>query len=630
MSSTKEVREIVALLNRAADAYYNGDAPIMTDHAFDQLRDRLEEVRPDHPYLRKVGAAAKGAVKLPYKMSSLQKIKPGTGSVESFAKRIPKPEGYVLSEKLDGLSVLWCYTTGKLYLRGDGVTGVDISQFVPFIQDLKPPSAAFIKNTLVLRGELMVLPSDLPSGTLARSWTNGQVHQKVPQPEANKIHFVAYEVIEPEGIPRFQQMQWLTKNGFNTPWFIHIKTIDDTTLSSALQGRRAKCLYDMDGIVVGENDVPWTQSDEYKALEEAELPKDMRAFKMVLDDQCKETTVVAVHWAPSYQGYLIPRIEIEPVVVGSATITFLTGHNAKNIKDKNIGPGAKIRIRRSGDVIPTLDAVLVPTVASMPEGEHVWDATETHLKSVDSMDLVSPRLRHFVKTLEVEGMGPGMVDKLVEKGVKGPKDLYALSVEKMSEILGPTNGQKIHRALRLPFQKGLSEMKIMISSGLMPRSVGETKLKVLFAVEPEWRNWKRYAHSCESFESWSIGSFTEFLKVLPAYEQWRSNEFPTVATPSATVATVANPTAATVVNPTAATVANPTVTPKGTLCFTGFRNKEFESQCIQKGYTISDTVTKKTNFLVIPDTEGYTSTKVDKAKASGVTVVSFSNFQKTL
>jgi len=623
MSSAKEVREIVALLNRAADAYYNGDAPIMTDTAYDKLRDRLEEERPDHPYLRKIGAAAKGAVKLPYKMSSLQKIKPGTGSVESFAKR--KPDGYVLSEKLDGLSVLWCYTTGKLYLRGDGVTGVDISQFVPSIQGLKPAAAASIKNNLVLRGELMVLPTDLPYGTLARSWTNGQVHQKVPQPEANKIRFVAYEVLEPEGIPRFQQLQWLVKKEFQTPWFITIKTIDDDMLSNTLQGRRSKCTYDMDGIVVAEDVVPWTQSDEYKSLEEAELPKDMRAFKMVLDDQCKETTVVAVHWAASYQGYLIPRIEIEPVIVGSATITFLTGHNAKNIKEKNIGPGAKIRIRRSGDVIPTLDAVLVPTVASMPEGEHVWDATGTHLKGVGTDDLVSPRLRHFVKTLEVEGMGPGMVDKLVEKGVKGPKDLYALSVEKMAEILGPTNGQKIHRALRLPFQKGLSEMKIMISSGLMPRSVGETKLKVLFAVEPEWRNWKRYAHSCQSFESWSIGSFTEFLKVLPAYEQWRTNEFPTVAVAAA----VANPTATAVATAVSTSSAVPTES-KGTLCFTGFRNKEFEAQCVQKGYTVVDTVTKKTNFLVIPDTEGYTSTKVDKAKAAGVTVVSFSNFQKTV
>ena len=180
MSSAKEIREIVALLNRASDAYYNDENPIMTDEAYDTLRDKLEEAKPNHPFLRKVGAAAKGAVKLPYKMSSLQKIKPGTGLVESFAKR--KPSGYVLSEKLDGLSVLWCYTDGKLYLRGDGVTGVDISQFVPYIQGLKPAAAASIQNTLVLRGELMVLPSDLPIGTLARSWTNGQVHQKVPQP----------------------------------------------------------------------------------------------------------------------------------------------------------------------------------------------------------------------------------------------------------------------------------------------------------------------------------------------------------------------------------------------------------------------------------------------------------------
>jgi NAD-dependent DNA ligase len=156
-------------------------------------------------------------------------------------------------------------------------------------------------------------------------------------------------------------------------------------------------------------------------------------------------------------------------------------------------------------------------------------------------------------------------------------------------------------------------MKIMISSGLMPRSVGETKLKVLFAVEPDWRLWKRYAMSCQAFESWSIGSFTEFLKVLPAYEQWRTNEFPTVNLPAATAAV--------------ATTVAATTTPveaKGVLCFTGFRNKEFEASCIQKGYTVSDTLTKKTTFLIVPDTDGYTSTKVEKAKSLGIPVVSLS------
>ena len=163
-------------------------------------------------------------------------------------------------------------------------------------------------------------------------------------------------------------------------------------------------------------------------------------------------------------------------------------------------------------------------------------------------------------------------------------------------------------------------MKIMISSGLMPRSVGETKLKVLFAVEPDWRLWKRYAMSCQAFESWSIGSFTEFLKVLPAYEQWRTNEFPSVNLPAVVAVATVTATVASAV----ATAATSPVEAKGVLCFTGFRNKEFEASCIQKGYTVSDTLTKKTTFLIVPDTDGYTSTKVEKAKSLGIPVVSLS------
>jgi NAD-dependent DNA ligase len=119
--------------------------------------------------------------------------------------------------------------------------------------------------------------------------------------------------------------------------------------------------------------------------------------------------------------------------------------------------------------------------------------------------------------------------------------------------------------------------------------------------------------------------------VLPVYEEWRLNEFPNGLVTQAVInptATVINPTAAVVQAVTQATT-QPTVS-KGTLCFTGFRNKEFEALCVQKGYTVSDSITKKTNYLIIPDTEGYSSTKVDKAKASNISVVSFSDFQKTL
>ncbi len=89
--------QIVSLLQKASDAYYNKEKPIMTDDEYDLLREKLEALNPQHPYLKQVGAPVeKGAVKLPYKMPSLNKIKPGTGSVESFASS-SKVKQWVLS-----------------------------------------------------------------------------------------------------------------------------------------------------------------------------------------------------------------------------------------------------------------------------------------------------------------------------------------------------------------------------------------------------------------------------------------------------------------------------------------------------------------------------------------------------
>jgi DNA ligase (NAD+) len=153
-------------------------------------------------------------------------------------------------------------------------------------------------------------------------------------------------------------MQKLAKMRFEVPWWSVVTSLNEEILEKALKERRGVSEYDIDGIVVGQNAVPewhsWVASGGT-----LRNPKDQVAFKMVLSDQCAESTVVAVHWGLSYQGYYIPRVEIEPVRVGGAVITFVTGHNARNIIDKGIGKGARLRIRRSGDVIPTIDDVVV-------------------------------------------------------------------------------------------------------------------------------------------------------------------------------------------------------------------------------------------------------------------------------
>ena len=99
------IQEIVSRLEKAADAYYNGGVGIMGDDEYDILREQLIELDPDHPFLKKVGAAVKqGNVQLPVPMPSLNKVKPG--AVTGWIQNNPS-KSWILSEKLDGISALW-------------------------------------------------------------------------------------------------------------------------------------------------------------------------------------------------------------------------------------------------------------------------------------------------------------------------------------------------------------------------------------------------------------------------------------------------------------------------------------------------------------------------------------------
>jgi NAD-dependent DNA ligase len=576
-------------------------------------------------------------------MPSLDKIKPGQDTLRRFlAAPAASAAGFVLSEKLDGLSALWLPAAKKLYLRGDGITGQDVSHLVGLglgglVQKGGP--------TVAVRGEILLPRS--AGEPLARAWVNGVIHRKDPAAaDVAMLRFVAYEVLSPKGMRRAQQFPWLAQTGYEVPWWLERGPgeVSEATLADALQARRRDAPYDTDGIVVGWNLPPQSESTTTRARN----PKDCVAFKMPLADQSAETTVREVLWATSGQGYIIPRLRFDPVTIGAATIEFCTGHNARAIVDGRVGPGARVIIRRSGDVIPKLDAVLVPAqAAALPplereDGSVAWEwacpegsdpATAVHIRAIgaETAEQTATRLHHFLKTLDVPGAGPSTAKSLVEGGIKGPRALWDATAARLSELLGPKTGASLYTNLRTALEKA-TEMHLMLASLKMPRGVGDTKLRVLFTVEGDPKKWlsaaangatNAAALSGKELPGWSATALETFLAEFPKYEAWRAAElpflpYPAVPLPGSGAATTA---AAKREGAVLAAASAASKAAGQTVCFTGFRDKQLEAQAAELGHTVAVSMTSKVNVLVVPDGEVRESEKVKAARAKGITIM---------
>lgn len=590
------MQSTVDLLKSASNAYYNGEEPVMDDDTYDALVDQLREKDPHNPFLKTVGSPPQeGVVKLPALMPSLEKIKPGESTLTRF---LALSRSYVLSEKLDGLSGLWCPATKGLFLRGDGVNGQTISHIAPSIASLVPSAQPWI-----IRGELVLPKTASGLGTTpARTVINGLVHKSSPDLRLlSQVEFLAYEVIYPAGMKRSAQFTWLQAEGFKVPWWMGVDRPTEENLKELFTVRRSSSPYDTDGIVVGLDRIP------IKSLTVAKPPKDCVAFKMPVSDQSAITTVEEVLWSPSAQGYLIPRIRIQPVQIGGAKIEFCTGHNARTIVDKGIGPGAQIKIRRSGDVIPTLDSVLIPAKGSLPTG-YKWEWTEasaTHIKLVgESADQQTSQLHLFTKTIDIPGLGPANCKALVEAGVTGPAALWSQTPEQLATVLGPKTGPTLHTNLRSKLlNPSLTELTLLVASNKMPRSTGETKLTTLLLVEPDMSKW---ATMSQVPPGWTEDSFQAFQTAFPAYETWRRDELKFLPYP----------------------LKVSTLVSQKSVCFTGFRDKALEESA-KAHFQIVATVSSKLTVLVIPDgSANHESEKVKKARGLGTEILQASEFTK--
>ena len=475
---TLNENQLTKMLNYA-NVHYRNLQPIMTDNQYDILEDYISDKYPKNEVIHKIGAPVeRNKVTLPYQMGSMDKIKPDTGALANWMAKYRGP--YVLSCKLDGVSGL--YTTEgsapKLYTRGDGKVGQDVSHLIPHLRLPKTKG-------IVIRGEFIIPKAVFDSKYKTkfanpRNMVAGIINHKSINEAIKDLQFVAYEVIVPVKKPS-EQMEFLTTLEVEVVLWKTESAITNELLSETLVDWRKNYIYEIDGVIVT-NDAKYARKDGN--------PDHAFAFKMVLSDQVAEAKVVDVIWSPSKDGYLKPRVQIEPINLGGVRIEFATGFNGSFINDNKVGVGAVIELIRSGDVIPHIRKVTVPAEeAKMPSVPFKWNDThvDVMLEDLDSNETVKEKnITGFFRGIGVEGLSSGNVARIIQAGYDTVPEIIKMDVNDLLQVEGfkDKTANKLYNGIKEKIDAA-SLITLMSASNVFGRGFSGKKTELIIEAYPD-------------------------------------------------------------------------------------------------------------------------------------------------
>jgi DNA ligase (NAD+) len=347
----------------AANKAYRLGRPVMDDQTFDDLLDRYRELVPADEFaaFRDTLHEETGRVAHPFLMGSLDKLKAEEPEkvLEFLAKYVP--DGRLdVSAKVDGISCRVRYENGlfaSATTRGDGHAGLDVTAKVALVRGVPPMVPAFADRAAVdVRGELVIVSEDfVPIADRfqnPRNATAGIMGQKeLDRDLLARVSFVCYEIMGGE-LGKKEQFARLEAAGFRTakhrelaldPASDYVPSFVDRLRDMAEED----CGYGTDGLVL----CGWDYRAENKYRPDAQMAFKLNALE-------GESTVEGVDWgAPSKDGRLSPVAVLAPIALGGTTVTRATLNNLDFIAEKGIRIGSKVRVLKSGDVIPKIVAV---------------------------------------------------------------------------------------------------------------------------------------------------------------------------------------------------------------------------------------------------------------------------------
>ena len=497
------IRELRQELKEHNYRYYTLDAPIISDAEYDRLLRKLESLEselgepvPEDSPTRIVGAPPSRAfVSRQHALRLLSLANAfDTSEVESFVRKITalidsdSDLQFVIEPKIDGLAVNLRYEHGKLVVaatRGDGKSGEDVTDNIRTIADIpwqlksaRPPEILEVRGEVYMSkpafAELNARQQREGNAPFAnpRNAAAGSLRQLDARVTASrKLNFFAYGAglgADSLATSQSQLLETLHAFGFPIQQIGHAVSLDGLIDGyRRLQEMRASMPYEIDGVVYKVDNF----SLQSRIGSVARSPRWAIAHKFPAEEV--STRVERIIWQVGRTGVITPVAEMEPVAVGGVVVSRATLHNIDELHRKQVYDGARVIVRRAGDVIPEIvKAIDVKEPVQLPEapascpvcGASVYRLEgEVALRCSGGLSCsaqLTERLRHFVSRggMDIEGVGEKLIGKLVDEGIiTDIADLYEYDFGQLQHW--PGMGEKkianIERAIKQSLQRPL-------------------------------------------------------------------------------------------------------------------------------------------------------------------------------
>ncbi len=472
------VEALVERLEQLNAAYRSG-APEVSDADYDDLVEQLRALAPEHAWLAAVEPEpdfGEGKVRHPSPMLSTEKAY----TLEALQAWVDRLERVAAELGLEGLQVrvtpkldgLAGRDDGAVFsTRGNGRVGSDITR-------------AFERGVVPVGGRGLGVGEIV----MVKSWFYEHLEGVFDHPRNTCVGIVTADVV---GGPAQSALD------AGVVRFVPYSTLPSWTGSGAdlvaqvteiTQDLKSRVDYPLDGMVA--------EAVDERLRERMGATSHHHRWQIAIKErgETAETRVLEIIWQTGRTGNVTPVLLVEPVKVSGATIGRVTAHHAGMVRDKLLGPGARVQIIRSGEVIPKLEEVLqtaeivqLPSECPRCSAPLTW--RNDFLVCPDTQGCpaqVETGLRHFFKTLRsADNFGPKTLERLVAAGFDTLERIYAVTEDELIGLeFGPGQTKNLLEALQTSLTRTVEDARFLAAFGIPDLGVGDSR-KLLGAFRLE-------------------------------------------------------------------------------------------------------------------------------------------------